>query len=107
MPALWIPVFEVVSQSHKALKTNRLPRKACPEPAEGLAMTERDCVRLSLFHGNDVRGCLTPPLTPPQADGVLKTHIKVAYRGDLIVFLPDDNAFCFPNKAGLDGGCEG
>jgi len=26
----------------------------------------------SRFHGNDVGGYLTTPLTPPQADGVLK-----------------------------------
>ena len=26
----------------------------------------------SRFHGNDARGCRMPPLTPPQAGGVLK-----------------------------------
>ena len=31
----------------------------------------------SRFHGNDIRGCRMPVLTPPQADGVLKRHNKI------------------------------
>ena len=33
----------------------------------------------SRFHGNDVRGYLTPHLTPPQADGVLKRNKRVSF----------------------------
>jgi len=35
------------------------------------------CPLDSRFHGNDIRGCRMPLLTPPQAGGVLTRHKKI------------------------------